>query len=129
MNELRETLRVQIHATADEIRWLKRWLRTPPDRRPAPPTTAFALPALQRRATLLCMLIAHSRRRIHLRSRTLEEQAAELRQALDAMEPMKHQVPLLDSRLRAIARAILARQPRASDPPNAGVAPTVEHRA
>lgn len=127
MTELRETIRAQIHATADEIRWLKRWLRTPPDRRPASPTTSVALPALQRRATLLCMMIAHSRRRIHLRSQSLEDQAAELSQALDAMEPVQDETPLLDPDLRAACREILAGQP--ADPPNACVAPTVEHRA
>ena len=129
MNELREIIRLQIHATADEIRWLKCWLRTPLDRRPARPTTTFALPALKRRATLLCMMIAHSRRRIHLRSNSLEDQAAELCQAVDAMEAMTYEVPLLDPRLRAAARAILARQPKVADPPNACVAPTAEHRA
>lgn len=129
MTELREIIRLQIHATADEIRWLKRWLRTPPDRRPARPTTTFALPALKRRATLLCMMIAHSRRRIHLRSQSLDDQGGELRQALDTMESMTYQVPLLDPRLRAAGRAILAQQPKSADPPNGCVAPTVEHRA
>ena len=131
MNPIQEIIRAEIHATAGELRGLKRWWRTPPDDRPEPPATRFALHPLKRRATLLCMLMAHSRGRLHLRSTsTVEEQGAQLLTALDAMERMTLQTPLLDATLRQAARAILGR--RATDGPgqlNACVAPTAEHRA
>jgi hypothetical protein len=131
MNQIRDILRVEIHATADEIRRLKRWWRTPPDGRPEPPTTRFALHPSRRRATLLCMAMAHSRGRIHLRSTaSLEQQAAQLLEALDAMERMKRQTPLFDAALQAAARAILAWNRRAGAArTDACVAPTAEHRA
>lgn len=131
MTEIRAMIRADIHATADEIRQLKRWWRTPPDRRPEPPTTRFALCSSRRRATLLCMVMAHSRGRLHLRSMAgIEQQAAALREAMDAMERMKRQTPLFDAALQAAARAILAwnRQPRDTET-DACVAPTAEHRA
>ena len=130
MNTLRDTIRPEIHTTGDEIRRLKRWWRTPPDARPERPATRFALPALKRRATLLCMIMAHSRGRIHLRAVTSDEQAATLVEALDAMDAMKIQTPLLAAELRAAARAILARRnsPVATRP-DACVAPTAERRA
>ena len=131
MKSFRDIIRPEIHMTADEIRALKRWLRLPPDERPAQPETRFALAALKRRATLLCTIIAHSRGRLHARSAAgTEEQAALLGEALDAMDRMKAQTPVLDARLRAAARGILARRSPARD---AGehecVAPTVERRA
>jgi hypothetical protein len=128
MNELRNILRIEIHATADELRALKRWLRTPPDARPEAPTTSAKLYPLRWRATLLCMLVAHSRGRIHQRATaSLEEQAAALVEALDAMDRMKYQTPVLDVRIRAAARAILARgQP--VRPVDACVALIVERR-
>lgn len=108
MPETRDMIRAEIRATADEIRRLKRWSRTPPDRRPEPPATRFALVPSRRRATLLCMAMAHSRGRIHLSSSaSVEQQAAQLLEALDAMECVK-QSPLFDTALRAAARAILA---------------------
>jgi hypothetical protein len=131
MNAIREIIRTEILSTAEEIRLLKRWWRTPPDARPEPPVTSFALHPLKRRATLLCMLMAHSRGRIHLRSTPgVEEQAAQIREMLEAMERMKLQTPLLDAKLREAARAILARKKQTVEArPDACVAPTAEHRA
>jgi hypothetical protein len=127
----RDVIRPKLRATADEIRRLKRWLRTRPEARPERPETQFALAGLKQRATLLCMIIAHSRGRIHRRQATsVDEQYAELIAALDAMEPMKYQTPLLDAELRAAARAILARKaPPVATRPDACVAPTAERRA
>ena len=127
MNALRDIIRAEIHATADELRRLKRWWRTPPDDRPERPDTRFALHPLKQRATLLCMVMAHSRGRIHLRSSTLDEQGAELREALDAMERRKLTTPLFEASLREAARAILAGRPVPE--PHACVAPTAERRA
>lgn len=130
MNEIRDIIRTEIHSTADEIRRLKRWWRTRPDDRPEPPATRFALHPSRRRATLLCMIMAHSRGRIHLQSTaSVEQQAARLLEALDAMERMKQQTPLFDAALQAAARAILAWNRRAAARTDACVAPTVEHRA
>ena len=130
MKEIRDIIRAEIHATADEIRRLKRWWRTPPDRRPEPPATRFALHPSRRRATLLCMVMAHSRGRIHLRSMAgIEQQATALREALDGMERMKRQTPLFDAALQAAARAILAWNRQSGRRTDACVAPTEEHRA
>lgn len=130
MNEIRAMIRAEIHSTADELRRLKRWWRIAPDDRPEPPVTRFALHPSKRRATLLCMLMAHSRGRVHLQSTSaLEEQGAQLLAILDAMEPMKLQTPLLDASLREAARAILAwKKQTVVPPPDACVAPTVERR-
>jgi len=128
LNEIRTIIRAEIHATAAEIRSLKRWWRTPPDRRPERPDTRFALLPLQRRATLLCMMMAHSRGRIHQRSSTLDEQAAQLGEAIGAMPHAS--TPLLDWALCTAGRAILARRNQlASNQPPGCVAPIVEHRA
>ncbi len=130
MKAIRDIIRAEIHATADEIRRLKRWWRTPPDRRTEPPATRFPLHPSRQRATLLCMVMAHSRGRLHLRSMAgIEQQAAALREALDAMERMKRQMPLFDAALQAAARAILAWDRRAAAGTDACVAPTAEHRA
>lgn len=131
MKEIRDVIRTEIHATADEIRRIKRWSRTPPDLRPEPPATRFALIPSKRRATLLCMVMAHSRGRLHLRSTgSVEQQAAALLEALDAMERMKRQTPLFDAALQAAARAILAWNRKAGlARTDACVAPTAEHRA
>jgi len=135
VNAFRDVIRPEIHTTADEIRRLKRWLRLPPDERPARPETGFALPALRWRATLLCTIMAHSRGRVHARSTaSVDDQAALLVEALDAMEPMKRQTPLLDANLRAAARGILARRSPAREAgpqamPDGCVAPTAERRA
>jgi len=130
MKEFRDIIRAEIHATADEIRRLKRWWRTPPDDRPEPPATRFALHPSRRRATLLCMAMAHSRGRIHLRSMaSIEQQAAQLREALDAMEHMRRQTPLFDAALQAAARAILAWDRQSGGRTDACVAPTAERRA
>jgi len=131
MIAIRDIIRAEIHATADDIRRLKRWWRTPPDERAGPPEVRFALHPAKRRATLLCMAMAHSRGRIHLRSLGgLDEQAAHLVAALDEMDQMKRQTPLLDAGLREAARAILARRSEPVEPgPQACVAPTEERRA
>jgi hypothetical protein len=130
ISELRHAIRVEIHATAAELRALKRWWRTPPDARAEPPVTRHALHPLQRRATLLCMIIAHSRGRVHRAADGAAEQGAQLVEALAAMDRMRVQTPLLDASLRAAARAILARTERvATNSTHACVAPTVEHRA
>jgi hypothetical protein len=130
MNAFRDIIRAEIHSTAAEIRQLKRWWRTPPDDRPEPPTTRFALLPSKRRATLLCMIMAHSRGRLHLRGSTTEEQEAEIVDELDMMDHMKRQTPLLAASLREAARAILTRrrQPAAIET-DACVAPTEERRA
>ena len=130
MNAFRDIIRAEIHATADEIRQLKRWWRTPPDDRPEPPTTRCALLPSKRRATLLCMIMAHSRGRIHLRSSTPHEQEGEIVDELDRMDQMKRQTPLLEAGLREAARAILARRKQVVVPgTDACVAPTEERRA
>jgi hypothetical protein len=130
MKAIREIIRIEIHTTAAELRALKRWWRTPPDDRPEPPVTRFALTSLKRRATLLCMTMAHSRRRLHLHACSgIAEQEAELVAALDAMDRMKVQTPLLDTRLRDAARAILAGTRQGVTRDSACVAPTEEHRA
>jgi hypothetical protein len=130
MNAFRDIIRVEIHSTADEIRRLKRWWRTPPDDRPELPATRFALLPSKRRATLLCMIMAHSRGRIHLRDSTTEEQEGKIIDELDMMDHMKRQTPLLAASLREAARAILTRrrQPVAVET-DACVAPTEERRA
>ena len=128
MTELRDILRIEIHAVTDELRALKRWSRTPPDNRPPAPSTSAKLHPLRRRATLLCTLVAHSRGRIHQRATaSVADQAAALVEALDAMDRMKFQTPVLDARIRETARAILSRPPpvRLVD---ACVALTVERR-
>jgi hypothetical protein len=130
MNQLREIVRAEIHATADELRLLKRWLRTPLDHRPDRPSTSFALLPLQRRATLLCMIMAHSRGRIHRKPTTLDDQRAELRLALDELDTRASQPPLLEASVRGAARAILIRRDQiALNPATACVAPTEEYRA
>lgn len=126
---IRELIRTEILSTADELRQLKRWWRTPPDARPDRPATRFALELSKRRATLLCMAIAHSRGRIHRRGATAVEQAAQLGEALDAMDRMKVQTALLDARLREAVRAILASWHRSGEPSHECVAPTEERRA
>ena len=128
MNDLRALFRIQIHATTDELRALKRWSRLPQADRPAPPATSAPLHPLRRRATLLCMLVAHSRGRLHQRATaSLEAQAGELVEALDAMDRMKYQAPPLDAPTREAARAILARRQRINHQ-DACVALTVERR-
>ena len=129
MNAFRDIIRAEIMSTAVELRELKRWWRTPIDARPERPTTRFALQPSKRRATLLCMAMAHSRGRIHAKGGTDEAQEAELVEALSEMDRMKVQTPLLDAGVRDAARAILAlrQQRRASS--EACVAPTVERRA
>ena len=111
LHELRLIIRAEIHATAAEIRALKRWHRIPPADRPdaAPPATRFALHPSKRRATLLCALMAHSRGRVHLRAHVdTVGQAAFLRDALAPMDELRVQTSLLDERLRDAARGILA---------------------
>ena len=131
MKTFRDVIRPEIQMTADEIRVLKRWLRLPPDERPARPETRFALALLKWRATLLCTIMAHSRGRLHARSSAgTDEQAELLGEALDAMDRMKAQTPVLDARLRGAARGILARRtPAAAAGPDECVAPTAERRA
>jgi hypothetical protein len=129
MNAFRDIIRAEILSTAVEIRELKRWWRTPIDARPERPATRFALLPSKRRATLLCMAMAHSRGRIHAKGGTAEEQEAELVEALAAMDRMKVQTPLLDPGVRDAARAILALRKQRRDSPFACVAPTVERRA
>ena len=129
MNAFRDIVRAEIHATADEIRALKRWWRTPPEQRPGRPATRFAIGPSKQRATLLCMVMAHRRGRIHLQSTTLADQETRLREALDVMDRMTIQTPLLEAHLREAARAILVRRMQAVAPLTACVAPTEEHRA
>ena len=129
MNAFRDIIRAEILSTAVEIRGLKRWWRTPIDARPERPPTRFALQPSKRRATLLCMAMAHSRGRIHAKGGTEAEQAAELVEALAAMDRMKVQTPLLDASVRDAARAILALRQQRKESIEACVAPTVERRA
>lgn len=128
MNALRDIVRTEIHSTAHEIRALKRWWRTPPEQRPARPATQFAIGPSKQRATLLCMVMAHSRGRVHLSLLTLDAQETRLREALDVMDRMTVQTPLLDVPLREAVRAILVRRMLIA-PITACVAPTEEHRA
>ena len=131
MNALRDIIRADIHITADEIRRLKRWWRSGPDERPEPPATRFPLHPLKQRATLLCMVMANSRGRIHLRSAGgVDEQDVAIAAALDEMDRMRYQTPLFEAGLRDAARAILARRRQAvATRPEACVAPTEERRA
>lgn len=129
MKALRDIIRTEILFTADEIRGLKRWWRTPADERPERPAARFALHPSKRRATLLCMVMAHSRGRIHLRGSALGEQCAAILEALDAMDRMKVQTPLFDPSIRDAARAILARRQEGRPCSVACVAPTEERRA
>jgi hypothetical protein len=112
MKLLRTVIRGEIHSTAEEIRRLKWWWRMPDDHRVdrLPPETRFPLAASKRRATLLCMLMAHSRGRKHLGSHAdLAEQARVLAEELAKMDEMRLVTPLLDDALRATGRAILER--------------------
>jgi hypothetical protein len=128
MKAFRDIIRVEILSTALEILGLKRWWRTPVDQRPKRPATRFALQPSKRRATLLCMVMAHSRGRVHVRGSTVETQEDELLEALGAMDRMKVQTPLLDASIRDAARAILALR-QIGRPTDACVAPTEERRA
>jgi hypothetical protein len=128
MKAFRDIIRVEILSTALEIRGLKRWWRTPVDLRPERPPTRFALQPSKRRATLLCMAMAHSRGRVHIWGSTVEAQEAELLEALGEMDRMKVQTPLLDASVRDAARAILALR-QIGRPTDACVAPTEERRA
>ncbi len=130
MKAFRDIIRTEIQSTAVEIRVLKRWWRTPQDERPVRPATRFALLPSKRRATLLCMTMAHSRGRIHVRLSTVDEQEAAILEALAEMDRMKVQTPLLDASVRDAARAILAHRQQLRRPSiDACVAPTVERRA
>lgn len=130
MKAFRDIIRAEILSTAAEIRRLKRWWRTPLEQRPEPPATRFTLWHSKYRATLLCMIMAHSRGRIHVQGGTLSAQDTELVEALSAMDRMKVQTPLLDANVRGAARAILAHRQQPQTPSsNACVAPTVERRA
>jgi hypothetical protein len=129
MNAFRDIIRAEIASTAIEIRALKRWWRTPMDTRPERPPTRFALDSSKRRATLLCMAMAHSRGRIHAKGGTESEQEAELVEELAEMDRMKVQTPLLDASVREAARAILALRQQRRASTEACVAPTVERRA
>ena len=130
MKAFRDIIRAEILSVAVEIRELKRWWRTPPDKRPDRPVTRFALQPSKRRATLLCMIMAHSRGRIHVRGSALEAQDTELVEELADMDRMKVQTPLLDAGVRDAARAILSHRQQLQNPSSdACVAPTVERRA
>ena len=130
MKAFRDIIRAEIVSVAIEIRELKRWWRTPVDERPERPATRFALHPSKRRATLLCMTMAHSRGRIHAKGSSLDEQDRELGDVLAAMDRMQVQTPLLDAVVRDAARAILAhRQQLQRASGDACVAPTEERRA
>ena len=129
MNAFRDIIRAEIQSTAIELRELKRWWRTPIEERRERPSTRFALHPSKRRATLLCMAMAHSRGRIHAKGGTVAEQEVELVEALAAMDRMKVQTPLLDASVRDAARAILALRREREESTEACVAPTVERRA
>jgi hypothetical protein len=119
---LRSTVRTEILAFAAEIRLLKRHHRTPPGERGEPPPTRFDLPRSKLGATLVCMLMAHSRGRRHLRVwrpdhpdrfevGDLAAQAAVLERELGRMDEQErsgYATPLLSSAHRATARAILS---------------------
>jgi hypothetical protein len=119
---LRASLRVEIHAISADLRLLKAHWRTPPAARGEPPPTRLDLWRSKQRATLLCMLMAHSRGRRHvpvwLRGHTeavelpdLAAQAAFLAAQLERKEYCK---PLLEDSLRSLARIILTRRAMAA---------------
>ena len=114
---LREVLRRELAATAADLRLLKRWWRTRADaREKEPPAThsGLGLHGARRRATLLHLALAHSRRRVHLRVwndrpvASLAEQAALLADELDQLDRLLVSRPALDEAWRARLKVILA---------------------
>jgi hypothetical protein len=114
--DLRAALRAEIAAGAEDLRALKRWWRTPPDRRPEPPQTRSGLadvPSAKVRATLLHLALGHIRRRLHLRVwkgqavATLEAQAQRLAAELDHLNYL---APALDEKWRARLEVMLGRE-------------------
>jgi hypothetical protein len=116
--DLNAALRTELAAGAEDLRALKRWWRTPPDERPVPPPTRSGLAdvaSAKLRATLLHLALAHTRRRLHLRTwndravATPAEQAQRLAEELDRLDRFLVTVPVLDQEWRAQLRVILAR--------------------
>jgi hypothetical protein len=113
--DLRAALRAELAASAEDLRALKRWWRTPPDGRPAPPQTRSGLadvPSAKLRATLLHLALAHLRRRLHLRVwkgqpvATLDAQAERLATELGRLGFL---MPALDGEWRARLEVMLGR--------------------
>ena len=114
---LREQLRAELAATAADLRLLKRWWRSPPDDRPPPPATRSGLASVRDaklRATLLHLALAHSRRRLHLRTwrgeavDTLAAQAQRLTDELARLGKLLVSTPALDEPWRRRLEVMLA---------------------
>ena len=114
---LREQLRAELVATAADLRLLKRWWRSPPDDRPPPPATRSGLASVRDaklRATLLHLALAHSRRRLHLRTwrgeavDTLAAQAQRLGDELARLGKLLVSTPALDEPWRRRLEVMLA---------------------
>ncbi|MCC6995883.1 MAG: hypothetical protein IT370_14840 [Deltaproteobacteria bacterium] len=132
--EIRTRLRMEIAAITADLGALKAWGKRPLAERGQPPATGLGRFDSRWRATLLCMLTAHLRRRLHLRrwrrsqpgqeSRvaSLAEQAALLGSELDAIEGNSYRGRLLEPALRAAGRAILAEVAATGDLPPLAVA-------
>ncbi len=132
--EIRIRLRMELAAITADLRAIKAWGKRPLAERGEPPATRLGLYDSRWRATLLCMLSAHLRRRLHLRrwrrsqpgeeSRvaSLAEQAALLGSELDAIEGNGFRGRLLEPELRVAARVILAEVATTGDPPRLAVA-------
>jgi hypothetical protein len=116
--DLRAALRAELAAGVEDLRALKRWWRTPPDERPAPPPTRSGLidlPSAKLRATLLHLGLAHTRGRLHLRTwngrpvATLAAQAQRLAHELACLDQLLMTMPALDEAWRARLRVMLSR--------------------
>jgi hypothetical protein len=114
---LRAQLRAELAATAADLRLLKRWWRSPPDDRPPPPATSSGLASVRDaklRATLLHLALAHSRRRLHLRTwrgeevATLAAQAQRLTDELARLGKLLVSTPALDEPWRRRLEVMLA---------------------
>lgn len=116
--KLGAALRTELAATAKDLRALKRWWRSPPDGRPAPPPTSSGLEDVRSaklRATLLHLALGHLRRRLHLRTwggrevASLGAQAERLGAELARLDHLLVTGPALDERWRVRLKAMLAR--------------------
>jgi hypothetical protein len=118
MYDLREALRAELAASAEDLRTLKRWWRLPPavrpDKAPATRSGLGDVRAAKRRATLLHLALAHGRRRLHLRVwhghevASLAAQAALLAEELGRLDKLLVTAAPLDEAWRARLRVILA---------------------
>ena len=114
---LRDDLRTELAQAAADLRLLKRWWRSPPAERPAPPATQSGLATVREaklRATLLHLALAHSRRRLHLHTwrgdaiDSLTSQAKALAAELARLGKLSVSTPALEPAWRARLEVMLA---------------------